>query len=239
MLDHARVQPRFLEEGDPAGRREVSTLPTREHRIGSDEAEQTDGVGRRLSREPVPGGQPKLEEVVLRSRLCPDELCKQRRIAGDDALRYLRRSRRQLRRSFRFFPFHSTWHLMPKRTRREWLCLVGAGGVAGLAGCSSSDDSSLTHGSGDSHRRFRCHTFDRRARREMCARSSVSNHGRRGTTLLSHIESVTNRLARAGPSVSCCPTVSATVARRPARKLKFQTQRGSSGTPSRLGLCPH
>jgi bacterial surface protein 26-residue repeat len=31
---------------------------------------------------------------------------------------------------------------MSKRTRREWLCLVGAGGVAGLAGCSSSGDSS-------------------------------------------------------------------------------------------------
>ncbi|ERH11167.1 MAG: hypothetical protein J07HX64_02949 [halophilic archaeon J07HX64] len=27
---------------------------------------------------------------------------------------------------------------MTKRTRREWLCLVGAGGVAGLASCSSS-----------------------------------------------------------------------------------------------------
>ncbi|ERG88806.1 MAG: hypothetical protein J07HX5_00952 [halophilic archaeon J07HX5] len=27
---------------------------------------------------------------------------------------------------------------MSKRTRREWLCLIGAGGVAGLAGCSSS-----------------------------------------------------------------------------------------------------
>lgn len=27
---------------------------------------------------------------------------------------------------------------MTKQTRREWLCLVGAGGVAGLASCSSS-----------------------------------------------------------------------------------------------------
>ncbi|ERG88117.1 MAG: hypothetical protein J07HX5_00260 [halophilic archaeon J07HX5] len=27
---------------------------------------------------------------------------------------------------------------MSKRTRREWLCLIGAGGVAGLAGCSLS-----------------------------------------------------------------------------------------------------
>ncbi len=31
---------------------------------------------------------------------------------------------------------------MSKRTRREWLCLVGAGGVAGLAGCNLSGDSS-------------------------------------------------------------------------------------------------
>ena len=34
----------------------------------------------------------------------------------------------------------ATYSVMSKQTRREWLCLVGAGGVAGLAGCGSSEE---------------------------------------------------------------------------------------------------